>query len=104
MTLADENFRAVRCGGELEPLQHRVGPALGLGGGQVVQAPHHDEVLVARQVLVDRGVLARQADLVARCLEPRACDRYPDAAALADDLRRHLGDQPLRGVVNRDPR
>jgi serine/threonine protein kinase len=41
------------------------------------------------------------ADLVARCLAVRAEDRYPDAAALADDLRRHLADQPLRGVRNR---
>ena len=28
-------------------------------------------------------------------------DRYPDAAALADDLRRHMDHQPLRGVPNR---
>jgi tetratricopeptide (TPR) repeat protein len=42
------------------------------------------------------------ADLVARCLAPAAPDRYPGAAALADDLRRHLSHQPLRGVANRD--
>src|SRR5262249_30970841 len=40
------------------------------------------------------------AALVARCLAPRAADRYPDAAALADDLRRHLAGLPLRGVRN----
>jgi eukaryotic-like serine/threonine-protein kinase len=42
------------------------------------------------------------ADVVARCLAARPEDRYPDAAALADDLRRHLAHQPLRGVPNRD--
>ncbi len=41
------------------------------------------------------------ADVLARCLRPDARDRYPDAAALADDLRRHLDDRPLRGVRNR---
>jgi serine/threonine protein kinase/Tfp pilus assembly protein PilF len=41
------------------------------------------------------------ADVVARCLAPDPKDRYPDAASLADDLRRHLAHQPLRGVPNR---
>ncbi len=41
------------------------------------------------------------ADIVDRCLAPGAGDRYPCAAALADDLRRHLADQPLSGVRNR---
>jgi len=41
------------------------------------------------------------ADLVGRCLEPDVEDRYPTAAALASDLRRHLSDLPLRGVPNR---
>ncbi|MEM9828243.1 MAG: hypothetical protein AAF958_16760, partial [Planctomycetota bacterium] len=33
--------------------------------------------------------------IVAKCLENRPEDRYPSAAALADDLRRHLADQPV---------
>jgi serine/threonine protein kinase/Flp pilus assembly protein TadD len=41
------------------------------------------------------------ADLVQHCLAPRAAQRYPEAAALAADLRRHLTYQPLRGVANR---
>jgi serine/threonine protein kinase len=41
------------------------------------------------------------ADVVVRCLARSAEDRYPSAAALADDLRRHLADLPLRGVPNR---
>jgi serine/threonine protein kinase/tetratricopeptide (TPR) repeat protein len=41
------------------------------------------------------------ADIVAHCLANRPEDRYPDAGTLAADLRRHLEDQPLRGVANR---
>jgi eukaryotic-like serine/threonine-protein kinase len=41
------------------------------------------------------------ADLIDKCLNPNPKDRYKDAASLADDLRRHLNDLPLRGVVNR---
>jgi tetratricopeptide (TPR) repeat protein len=41
------------------------------------------------------------ADLVAKCLADRPSDRYPSAAALADDLRRQINDLPLRGVPNR---
>jgi serine/threonine protein kinase len=42
------------------------------------------------------------ADLVARCLAASPEARYPDAGALAADLRRHLAGEPLRGVANRD--
>jgi tetratricopeptide (TPR) repeat protein len=41
-------------------------------------------------------------DVIALCLAVRPEDRYPDAAGLADDLRRHLADRPLAGVSNRD--
>ena len=41
------------------------------------------------------------ADILARCLSDDPRDRYPDPAALAEDLRRHLNHQPLRGVANR---
>jgi tetratricopeptide (TPR) repeat protein len=41
------------------------------------------------------------ADLVAKCLAERPSDRYPSAAALAEDLRRHINDLPLRIVPNR---
>jgi serine/threonine protein kinase/tetratricopeptide (TPR) repeat protein len=47
------------------------------------------------------GVSVGLADILRRCLADDAKDRYPDAAALAADLRRHLADQPLRGVANR---
>jgi serine/threonine protein kinase/Flp pilus assembly protein TadD len=44
------------------------------------------------------------SDLVQKCLAPNPADRYPDAAALAADLRRHLAHRPLRGVANRSLR
>jgi tetratricopeptide (TPR) repeat protein len=53
---------------------------------------------------VNREVSVGLSDIVGRCLEPDAADRYPSAAALALDLRLHLTDQPLRGVRNRSGR
>jgi serine/threonine protein kinase/tetratricopeptide (TPR) repeat protein len=41
------------------------------------------------------------ADITQKCLAKKPADRYRDAVSLADDLRRHLNDLPLRGVVNR---
>jgi serine/threonine protein kinase len=40
------------------------------------------------------------AELMRKCLAIDPNARYPDALALADDLRRHMADQPLRGVSN----
>jgi len=40
-------------------------------------------------------------DMIRKCLAEDPADRYPDAASLAEDLRRHMADQPLRGVANR---
>jgi serine/threonine protein kinase/Tfp pilus assembly protein PilF len=55
----------------------------------------------ARLDRVNRQVSRGLADLIGRCLEHDPQKRYPDAASLAADLRRHLTDQPLRGVANR---
>ncbi len=41
------------------------------------------------------------SDIVTKCLSPCPDNRYVSASALADDLRRHLADQPLTGVGNR---
>lgn len=49
------------------------------------------------------GVSVGLADVVGRCLALDPGDRYPAAASLADDLRRHVNDLPLRGVANRSP-
>lgn len=40
-------------------------------------------------------------DIIARCLSADPAARYGEAAAVADDLRRHLNDLPLAGVPNR---
>jgi eukaryotic-like serine/threonine-protein kinase len=41
------------------------------------------------------------SDIIHKCLSQDSSDRYAAAADLASDLRRHLGDLPLRGVANR---
>lgn len=41
------------------------------------------------------------SDIVQKCLSANPRDRYADGAALAEDLRRHVEDLPLRGVANR---
>lgn len=47
------------------------------------------------------GVSVGLRDIIAKCLSADPALRYPEAAALADDLRRHLNDLPLAGVPNR---
>jgi len=47
------------------------------------------------------GVTSGLAAVVGKCLAANAHDRYPDAAALAEDLGRHLRVLPLRGVSGR---
>jgi serine/threonine protein kinase/Flp pilus assembly protein TadD len=54
--------------------------------------------LERRNRCVSRGL----ADIVHKCLSPKPECRYQEAAALADDLRRHLADLLLRGVANCD--
>jgi serine/threonine protein kinase len=41
------------------------------------------------------------ADVIRKCLAAGPDGRYPDAASLAEDLRRHMADLPLLGVPNR---
>ena len=96
-----------------------------LGGTPGYMAPEHEAALRAvregspvpaavdaRADVYALGVLLSEAlgpppvsvglrDLLARCTAADAADRYPTASALADDLRRHLSDLPLRGVGNR---
>jgi eukaryotic-like serine/threonine-protein kinase len=49
----------------------------------------------------NRHISIGLAAIVAKCLAERPADRYRDAEELAEDLRRHLNDLPLRGVPNR---
>jgi tetratricopeptide (TPR) repeat protein len=51
--------------------------------------------------LCNGGVTVGLADVVNKCLAADPGGRYPDMAALAADLRRHLADLPLAGVRNR---
>ena len=46
-------------------------------------------------------VSAGLSDIIHKCLRADPRDRYPNAAALASDLRRHLNHLPLVGVPNR---
>jgi serine/threonine protein kinase/Flp pilus assembly protein TadD len=41
------------------------------------------------------------SDIIHKCLAANPNDRYPDAATLTGDLRRHLTHLPLQGVSNR---
>jgi serine/threonine protein kinase/Flp pilus assembly protein TadD len=64
-----------------------------------------DEPRADRAALTDRNsqVSTGLSDIVQKCLAPDPDDRYQGAAELSADLRRHLGDLPLRGVANRSP-
>jgi serine/threonine protein kinase len=66
-----------------------------LGGSLPLQCPQPPR-LERCNAQVSPGL----ADMVHRCLAHEPRDRYPDAGALAADLRRHLADLPLRGVPN----
>ena len=70
-----------------------------LGGDVATEAATASRSLRRRNPRVSVGL----ADILRKCLAPDPRDRYPDATALAADLRRHLADLPLRGVANRSP-
>ena len=55
----------------------------------------------SRLASINSAVSFGLSDIVDKCLDPRVDERYATAAALAEDLRRHLTDQPLVGVANR---
>jgi serine/threonine protein kinase len=66
-------------------------------GGKLPYRPGYSPPLCRCASSVGVGL----SDVIGRCLESDPGARYPDAAALADDLRRVLNDRPLRGVRNR---
>ncbi|SIO61838.1 Serine/threonine protein kinase [Singulisphaera sp. GP187] len=53
-------------------------------------------------VLFPRQVTTSLGDVIRKCLAFDPSDRYTDAVALANDLRRHMADLPLQGVANRN--
>jgi serine/threonine protein kinase len=68
-----------------------------LGGPVAERVGVPPPALHRRNVRVSPGL----SDIIHKCLDPNPRGRYPDAASLAADLRRHLADLPLRGVANR---
>ncbi len=68
-----------------------------LGGDTEAGPGSSGRPLQLRNARVSTGL----SDIVRKCLARDPADRYPDAASLAVDLRRHLNDEPLRGVPNR---
>jgi serine/threonine protein kinase/tetratricopeptide (TPR) repeat protein len=70
-----------------------------LGGAVPVPPDLPGAQLLRRNARVTAGL----ADVLARCLVADPAARYAGAVELAADLRRHLADLPLRGVVNRSP-
>ena len=54
-----------------------------------------------RDALRRAGVSPGLAAILSKCMQADPNRRYPEAAMLADDLRRHLAHRPLRGVPNR---
>jgi serine/threonine protein kinase len=67
-------------------------------GGTIPIRPH---TRVRKILELNPRVDAGLADLLERCLADDPNHRYPDAAALAADLRRHMNDLPLQGVPSR---
>ena len=67
-----------------------------LGGPSLRDRQEDRPALRRRNAAVSIGL----ADIVAKCLAERPSDRYGNAAAMADDLRRSHNDLPLRGVRN----
>jgi Flp pilus assembly protein TadD len=78
---------------------HALGLLLGDALGIPTPSPKdpHGKPRLVRNPEVSVGL----SDIIRRCLASEPSARYGDAAALADDLRRHLNDLPLRGVANR---
>ena len=67
-------------------------------GGATANGPYPVARLQFRR---PAGVSVGLGDILARCLADDPGSRYPNPGQLAEDLRRHMSDLPLRGVRNR---
>lgn len=76
--------------------------SLGLVLYQALGGPLHQREPCPRLDHLNSQVSRGLADIIHHCLERDPDARYPTAAALSEDLRRHLADQKLLGVPNRD--
>jgi eukaryotic-like serine/threonine-protein kinase len=65
------------------------------------ERPLGDDEIAARLRHANPRVSPGLAAILSRALAKDPHRRYPSAAALAEDLRRHLDDRPLVGVANR---
>jgi serine/threonine protein kinase/Tfp pilus assembly protein PilF len=77
--------------------------ALGLLLREALAAPGPGSTRDGRDARSHPGVSVGLADITRKCLAEKPSERYQDAATLAEDLRRHLNDLPLKGVSNRSP-
>jgi eukaryotic-like serine/threonine-protein kinase len=65
--------------------------------------PVSESRIAIRLRLANHRISPGLAAIIARALAKQPEQRYPSAAVLAEDLRRHLSDQPLVGVANQCP-
>jgi serine/threonine protein kinase/tetratricopeptide (TPR) repeat protein len=71
--------------------------------GRPFAGPKGEQAETARPWRLDNPLVTPSLkDLIVKCLREDPKERYPNAAALAADLRRYLSDLPLQGVRNRN--
>jgi serine/threonine protein kinase/Flp pilus assembly protein TadD len=104
--MAPEQARAVEAFHRNEPAPGPVDGradvyALGLTLYQLLGGPFPPDPRRSQLPRANPQVSVGLADIVSKCLAPNPAGRYQTASAVADDLRRHLNDLPLRGVRNR---
>jgi serine/threonine protein kinase len=102
--MPDEQFMAMRSGRTATAIDgradvHALGVLLieALGG----DGPLSVDIAFANLRKANPEVSRGLADILGRCVAPEPARRYPTAADLAMDLRRHIANLPLRGVANR---